>query len=67
MSEDNKGRYRISISYGALSARFTRDMITILEAGELGLKMSKLLFEIVETKDVVISLEVLARYKEPLK
>ncbi len=29
--------------------------------------MSKLLFEIVETKDVVISLEVLARYKEPLK
>jgi len=67
MSEDVKSRYRIPISYGALSASFTRDMITILEAGELGLKMSKLLFEIVETKDVVISLEVLARYKEPLK
>jgi len=67
MSEDIKGRYRISISYGALSASFTRDMITILEARELGLKMSKLLFEIEGTKDVVISLEELARYKEPLK
>lgn len=52
---------------GKLSKYQEREIKALREAGELGLKMSKLLFEIVETKDVVISLEVLARYKEPLK
>jgi len=63
MSENTKGRYKISISHGTLSATFTRDQITILEAKETGQKMSRMLFEIEDVRDVIMSIEELARYE----
>lgn len=62
--KDIKGRYKISISHGVMSATFTRDRLTILEARDLGQKMSKLLFQIEGIKDVVMNLEELARYED---
>lgn len=67
MTEDIKGRFKISISHGLMSATFTRDGITILEARDLAERMAKVLFQIedsVTAKNVRMNLEELARYEE---
>jgi hypothetical protein len=60
---DTKGRYKISISYGTLSVIFTQNWVTLLEAKEIGEKVSRMLFQIEDVENVIMSIEELARYE----